>query len=191
MAVIPNFIEEDDLLKILQLLSEADIKKLSVLNDDGIEYEVTRYNDDLQRYINLPNGTIDFSNNLELHRALDGPVSKIKKEIEKFFDLEVCDEFGYSVTAYTEGDELPAHFDGVESVKTPNGNPHRDISSVLYLNDEFTGGAVSFSEQGITINPKPGMLILFSGGREFKHSVDIITSGIRYIIPQFWAVKNA
>ena len=126
-----------------------------------------------------------------MYKTLDEPTSRIQSEIERSFFLEVHPETGYSVTAYVKGTELIGHFDGAEPISTTNGYPHRDISSVLYLNDDFVGGVFSFDIQGIKITPKAGTLILFSGTEPFTHSVSILESGLRYVIPQFWAIKNS
>ena len=191
LVVIPNFIDSSVLHKIAELLSEVKIRKLDILHDGDTEYSPGRYDGKTDRYIKLPSGTISPSDNDALYKTLDEPTSRIQSEIERSFFLEVHPETGYSVTAYVEGTELIGHFDGHEPVPTPNGYPHRDISSVLYLNDDFVGGVFSFDIQGIKITPKAGTLILFPGTEPFTHSVSILESGFRYVIPQFWAIKNS
>jgi predicted 2-oxoglutarate/Fe(II)-dependent dioxygenase YbiX len=191
LVVIPNFINSGDLRKIADLLSEVKIRKLDILHDGDIEHSPVRYDGKTERYIKLPSGTIDQSDNDALYKTLDEPASRIQEEIERSFALEVHPETGYSVTVYVEGTELIGHFDGAEPVLTPNGHLHRDVSSVLYLNDDFIGGVFSFDIQGIRITPKAGTLILFPGTEPFTHSVSILESGLRYVIPQFWAIKNS
>ena len=183
LVVIPNFIDSDDLREIADLLSKAKIKKL--------EHSTVKYDGKAQRYINLPSGTIVFCDNDALYKTIDRQVSRIKEEIERSFSLEVYPETRYAVTAYVKGDELIGHFDGAEQVLTPGGHPHRDISSVLYLNDDYTGGVFSFDTQEISINPRAGTLVLFPGTEPFTHSVSILESGLRYIVPMFWAIKNS
>ena len=190
LVVIPNFIDSSVLYKIAELLSEVKIRTLDTLLDGDLELSPDRYDGKTDRYIKLPSGTIHHSDNDALYKTLNQPVSRIKEEIEKSFFLKVHPETDYSITAYVEGTELIGHFDGHEPVMTPNGYPHRDISSVLYLNDDFVGGVFSFDIQGIKITPKAGTLILFPGTEPFTHSVSILESGLRYVIPQFWAIKT-
>ena len=193
IVVIPNFIDSDVLREIAELLSEVKITHLNTMLDGGIERASSVYHDQTNRHIKLPSGTIDHSDNDALYKTLNGQVPRIKEEIERSFFLEVHPESKYSVTVYVEGTELPGHFDRAELVAgpTPNGYPRRDISSVLYLNDDFVGGVFSFDIQGIRIIPKAGTLILFPGTRPFTHSVSILESGLRYVVPQFWAIKNS
>jgi hypothetical protein len=161
--------------------------------DGGVERASSVYHDQTNRHIKRPPVIIDYSDNDALYKTLDGQVSRIQEEIERSFSLEVHSETKYAVTVYVEGAELPGHFDRAELIAgpTPNGYPHRDISSVLYLNDDFVGGVFSFDIQGIRIIPKAGTLILFPGTRPFTHSVSVLESGLRYTVPQFWAVKTS
>ena len=190
LVVIPNFIDDKDLLEIADLLDKAETKKINSLLGFGVENPSVIYDGENQRHITLPTGTIDPCDNYDLFQTLDRSVSRIKEEIEKSFRLKVYPESWYSVTTYVKGNGLIAHSDGAQKLSTPNGYSHRDISSVLYLNDNFVGGITSFDIQGIDIKPKAGTLILFPGTEPFMHSVSVLESGLRYIIPQFWSVKN-
>ena len=193
IVVIPNFINSDVLHEIAKLLSEVKITHLNTMLDGGVERASSVYHDQTNRHIKRPPVIIDYSDNDALYKTLDGQVSRIQEEIERSFSLEVHPETKYAVTVYVEGAELPGHFDRAELIAgpTPNGYPHRDISSVLYLNDDFVGGVFSFDIQGIRIIPKAGTLILFPGTRPFTHSVSVLESGLRYTVPQFWAVKTS
>jgi predicted 2-oxoglutarate/Fe(II)-dependent dioxygenase YbiX len=56
----------------------------------------------------------------------------------------------------------------------------RDISILFYLNDNYTGGELEFTQLGLTIKPKPGMMIAFPSYKEFAHKVHPVQSGMRY-----------
>lgn len=57
---------------------------------------------------------------------------------------------------------------------------NRDISILFYLNDNYTGGELEFTQLGLTIKPKTGMMIAFPSYKEFAHKVHPVTSGTRY-----------
>jgi Rps23 Pro-64 3,4-dihydroxylase Tpa1-like proline 4-hydroxylase len=59
-------------------------------------------------------------------------------------------------------------------------------ATFLYLNDNFTGGALNFKDHPITVQPKTGMLAAFAGGHHNEHEVQIVKSGDRYTIGSFW-----
>lgn len=61
---------------------------------------------------------------------------------------------------------LPPHTDGYESAQP---FPHIFLTSVLYLNDDFNGGEISFPDHEKTIKPTTNSLIIFPS--HFQHEV--------------------
>jgi hypothetical protein len=59
------------------------------------------------------------------------------------------------------------------------------IASLIYLNDDFEGGEISFPTHGISIKPSKGDLIVFPGNLNYPHKIEPIVSGNRYTVP-FW-----
>ena len=62
----------------------------------------------------------------------------------------------------------------------------RDISVLLYLNEGYEGGAVSFDKFAFKIQPKAGMLLAFPSDHRYLHAALPVTSGTRYVIVS-WA----
>ena len=56
----------------------------------------------------------------------------------------------------------------------------RDVSFLFYLNDQYGGGELEFTDLGLTIKPKKGMMIAFPSYKEFAHKVHPVTWGHRY-----------
>lgn len=59
-----------------------------------------------------------------------------------------------------------------------------DYNSVLYLNDNFTGGEF-YTDEGLVHNPKTGDLIFFNG-KKIKHGVKKIHGNKRMAINFWW-----
>lgn len=59
---------------------------------------------------------------------------------------------------------------------------HRDITILYYLNDNYTGGELEFTQLGLTIKPKKGMMIAFPSYHEFAHKVHPVKYGFRYTL---------
>lgn len=55
----------------------------------------------------------------------------------------------------------------------------RDISILFYLSDNYTGGELEFTNLGLTIKPKKGMMIAFPSYHEFSHTVHPVKTGFR------------
>jgi len=161
-----------------------------------IEYEhdvtnkTSNYYEKLKTTVTPPSRWVARHDNKLVYGLLDKFVPSVRAAVEESFGVCVFPEIAYSIHVYSSGDELPEHYDGDGTVPTPNGNPKREISSILYLNDDFQGGQVFFRNQGININPKPGMLVVFPSTQEFIHSVNKVNFGFRYSIPQFWSIDR-
>jgi hypothetical protein len=77
---------------------------------------------------------------------------------------------------------------GFLSEHTDHGSSSRTLSVVLYLNDNYTGGEINFPHvgNGITIKPEAGSAIFFPSNFVFTHSVNEISEGIRYSLPNWY-----
>jgi hypothetical protein len=86
---------------------------------------------------------------------------------------------------YSKGYSLLAHMDTRYSKWISH-------ASVLYFNDDYSGGELSFPLLNISIRPKARELILFSQeDKEYLHEVKIITDGIRYSSATWWGSEEA
>lgn len=63
---------------------------------------------------------------------------------------------------------------------------HRVITVLVYLNDDYEGGEISFPDQNILLKPKAGDTLIFPSNRIFKHEVLPIKSGERFAVMQTW-----
>ncbi|MDX2101581.1 MAG: 2OG-Fe(II) oxygenase [Alphaproteobacteria bacterium] len=58
----------------------------------------------------------------------------------------------------------------------------RDLSLLIYLNDEFEGGDLVFVNQGLQFRPSPGTAVIFPSDHRFVHGVVPVRSGVRQSI---------
>jgi predicted 2-oxoglutarate/Fe(II)-dependent dioxygenase YbiX len=61
----------------------------------------------------------------------------------------------------------------------------RDVSLLLYLNDEFTGGDIRFMHFHYRHHPRKGDLVLFPSDHRYLHQAEPVASGIRYAAVSF------
>lgn len=70
--------------------------------------------------------------------------------------------------------------------------PHTDansgafLSAVVYLNDNYGGGEIEFINQGISLKPEAGSILVFPSVEPYVHDPKEITSGEKYISTMFW-----
>jgi Rps23 Pro-64 3,4-dihydroxylase Tpa1-like proline 4-hydroxylase len=98
----------------------------------------------------------------------------VEKYSDKFIDGRDLYLSEYLVALYEKNAFMKVHRD-VESDR-------ETVSTVLYLNDEYTGGELSFPEVdgGYTYTPEKYELVYFP--TPYQHGVNPVKSGKRYII---------
>jgi hypothetical protein len=109
----------------------------------------------------------------------------------------------YPIKKYMAGTFMGAHFDQQE------GDERLKVSFVMYLNDDYEGGEISFTIrdpkgpiQGPTpdsdfakadpsayhfaVKPKAGSIIVFPPSPPYHHTAHLVKSGFKYMVPQHW-----
>lgn len=108
------------------------------------------------------------------------------------------------VMKYIAGLEMGAHYDAQA------GDESLWWSMVIYLNDDYEGGEISFtiaSPEGIlsqpgpdpdfeiakangnytfAVKPKAGSMIVFPPSPPYHHTAHLVKSGFKYMVPQHW-----
>ncbi len=81
----------------------------------------------------------------------------------------------YGILKYGEGQQFTNHIDDHPSY-------HRRISTVYYLNDNYTGGEINFPRFNVTLKPKANQMIVFPSTYVYNHSVSPVIEGERYAV---------
>jgi Rps23 Pro-64 3,4-dihydroxylase Tpa1-like proline 4-hydroxylase len=114
-----------------------------------------------------------------LYDSLDKAFSHYSKEIYPFANANIkSEEYEMHLLKYGPGGHLPAHQDqGVSS---------RVLSTVMYLNDNYTGGEIEFKHSNVKLRPSAGSIIFFPSNFLYVHEVYPIDSGVRYSVPHWY-----
>jgi hypothetical protein len=78
------------------------------------------------------------------------------------------------------------HSDNSELDGTPNAWRENKLVTIIYLNDNYSGGELYFRDHGISISPKLGSVVVFDVGIGNVHGVKTITSGDRTTVMCSW-----
>jgi hypothetical protein len=81
----------------------------------------------------------------------------------------------YGILKYGAGQKFTNHIDD-------HPDYHRRISTVYYLNDDYTGGEINFPRFDITFKPKANQMIVFPSTYVYNHSVSPVIEGQRYAV---------
>lgn len=88
----------------------------------------------------------------------------------------------FSFQKYFEGADMGDHVDSDDA----SDARHPVVSGVFYLNDDHVGGKIEFKNQGISIKPEAGSLLIFPAEKPFYHRSTKIEKGNKYMVPFFW-----
>jgi predicted 2-oxoglutarate/Fe(II)-dependent dioxygenase YbiX len=67
----------------------------------------------------------------------------------------------------------------------------RDASLLLYLNQDFEGGELSFAQFNYRYKPRRGDLLFFPSHGHYAHQALPVTAGVRYVIVSWAAYRNS
>lgn len=87
----------------------------------------------------------------------------------------------YTINRYNTSAYMGPHVDSTD--KTVSKAP--TISIVIYINDNYEGGELSFPEQNITIKPEAASMVIFPSYPPYYHDPKPVTSGDKYMSPVF------
>ncbi len=114
--------------------------------------------------------------NSSLYSAVFSAFDVAQREYCKHFPLRIRTGTDFNVLRYGTGQHYKEHVD------QGWGCLDRVLSGLLYLNDDFEGGEIYFSNQELTLTPETGMLVLFPSNFLFPHLVKPVTAGWRYSV---------
>lgn len=141
--------------------------------------------------------------------VMDSFYSVSKDYAESIGDHETPNLFPtFNIKKYYTGTYMGPHFDQLDGDKTLR------YSLVMYLNDDFEGGEISFTlkdyENNETevkpnedyedelnikiidfgIKPKAGSVIIFPSSAPYYHTAHLVKSKFKYMIPSHWIHNN-
>jgi predicted 2-oxoglutarate/Fe(II)-dependent dioxygenase YbiX len=192
ILIKPGVINEHGLREIREHIEVTEKTDLSVFNPNKsnetgkIEWIVDKKMRDTQ-YVDMG----------PLQPKIEDLFKKTVKEIiNPFYGIEIYQSEFPQILSYDIGGHYRPHIDGESLWQTPEGeliwkkSIDRDISIVMYLNDDYEGGDFVFPDLKIRIRPEPGMLVCFPSNHHYKHGVEPVTSGKRYSIVCWAQVKG-
>jgi len=176
-----------------QFLSPEECQSLVTLIDSK-EAMPFRARDPQNNIILDPSRVCSWAKMEESQRVLDEVVACAFEEV-------IIPETGVEVVWYEEpqilmykpGGFYQYHIDAAHRVPEQQAwckAVDRDISMLIYLREDFTGGGLHFKRLDYTLQPKAGMLVWFPSDSRFEHMAKPLESGMRYSIVSWAAAKD-
>jgi predicted 2-oxoglutarate/Fe(II)-dependent dioxygenase YbiX len=120
----------------------------------------------------------------------------VAKVINPYYNFEIRDAETPQLLCYGVGGHYHPHVDaeGIwvkeDGSKEWRKNIDRDLSVLLYLNDDYEGGDLVFPDLNIKVQPKRGMLVAFPSTHHYLHGVEPVTEGERFVMVTWMTVKG-
>jgi predicted 2-oxoglutarate/Fe(II)-dependent dioxygenase YbiX len=105
--------------------------------------------------------------------------------LENLIPLEVNYQNNYSVTySWHDSYQILKYGVGQKFTNHIDDHPdyHRRISTLYYLNDNYSGGELNFPRFNLSFKPKANQMIIFPSTYVYNHSVSPVTEGERYAV---------
>lgn len=169
VTVIPNCISQSCIDYFLQLREIESSPALVGYNDNqkpNSDYRVTNW---------IPLSSEAIKNTTEaIHNLYDNHLIQVYKQPIKNIESP-------QLLHYQKNGKYDLHNDSEDFINNKLQRVcERDVSVLIYLNDDYTGGELEFPDWGLYFKPKAGTLIAFPSYIEFTHRVHPVTQGNRY-----------
>lgn len=110
-------------------------------------------------------------------------VAEVRKKLqtmaEEVFNKKLKN-LSLSTHKWTNGAFAADHADNAELDGTPNAWKENKLVAIVYLNDDYEGGKLTFRDHGIAIKPKTGNVVVFDVGIDNVHAVTEVIGNERY-----------
>lgn len=192
ILIQPNVLSKDGLSHMLDYIKNQPDVDLSVFDPEksnltgNTEFSVDKKIRDTQL---VDMGDL-FNPVVDLYRSI------VKNIINPFYEFHIRDSEVPQILKYQVGGHYSPHVDGESLWKSPDGDlmwrksTDRDISTVIFLNDDFEGGDFVFPEFRVRVKPEPGMLICFPSTHQYLHGVEPVTKGVRYTMVNWMTISG-
>ncbi len=168
LIIQPNIIPQEHIKYLLQLTTQQPSNATVGSGQEKIELKTRN-----TEWYPIPFPVLQNLNNAVMSCYTSFIEPKYHSKVK---NIEPTQFLGYPVGGHYIEHNDSENFENGQWVRIAN----RDISILFYLNDNYTGGELEFTQLGLTIKPKAGTMIAFPSYKEFAHKVHPVTSGFRY-----------
>jgi len=115
-----------------------------------------------------------------------------RDEVQPHFQCKLKSLETPHVLRYTKGCYYLPHADSDEiNVKTQRWEKrhNRDLSLLLYLDEDYDGGEIAFANFNFKLKPRAGMLFVFPSDCRYLHGAMPVTAGVRHAVVSWCSIE--
>jgi predicted 2-oxoglutarate/Fe(II)-dependent dioxygenase YbiX len=192
ILVVPEVITPEGLATLVSYMRASELIDAAVFDPEG-----THVSGESRSFLNKEIRNTQFAPVDPMLPQLNDLIQSVVAEIiNPYYRFEIYSYEKPLLLRYGVGGHYEPHIDGEALWTRPDGTTRwrksldRDISFVLWLNDDFDGGEFIFTDLGVSLSPKPGMLVCFPSTHDYRHGVMPVTRGERYALVTWMRVKG-
>jgi hypothetical protein len=152
-------------------VKEQDDPKVNTKTRDTDMFGV-KYLGKIEEIDNKPISEVFFTN---LNNIFFENFDLLEKDYMNMYGIVLNSHDSYGILKYGKGQKFNNHIDDHQDY-------HRRVSTVYYLNENYTGGEINFPRFNITFKPKANQMIVFPSTYVYNHSVSPVIDGERYAV---------
>lgn len=186
LAVVPNFLTADKCDELVRFLSKRPTEDAKV-EQLGPEPGALEQRLDQQRV------TKDVATGAMRQTTIDIIIQAFQDVVTPYFNASIETLEEPAALKYEPGGKFDLHADSEHWSAAEQRwvrSHDRDYSVLLYLNDGYEGGAISFPNFKLQIQPQRGMLLTFPSDHRFTHEAEPLIAGERYVLVS-WGLDKA
>ena len=184
---VENFVEPDDLAYIRSFVETIDRWENGM--DDTYNEEGDCIYQKHYWWDRVCSGQIISELDRKAFEILEKYIDKMAMVIENKFGVDVHQRPPVLVR-WLPGNLQEPHADKQLNDGRPNPFPLYDINSIIYWNDDFTGGEFYYPDHQREYPIQAGMAVAHPGDINYLHGVKEVKSGIRWTTPSFYTITG-
>jgi predicted 2-oxoglutarate/Fe(II)-dependent dioxygenase YbiX len=177
-----NAIKKNDCEYIINTLESEIAKNIPGIQWSGAQVNESQNVDDVRNCVDLKFKPENLGKHLPENQALRDIHFKVDKALdvclnhyESLWHLKMHYKEAFNFVKYMPGKYFKIHGDhGPYYACT--------VSAVVYLNDDYEGGEIEFTRQGLVVKPQAGDIIMFPSNYVYEHASLEVFSGIKYSV---------
>ena len=187
IKIYDNFIDNADLLKLQDFVTKIDewdnSRESEYYHDGTIKYGADVWEN------RTCSAYIVEKLDKEIFDLIDFYINKMTSEINSNYKC-ITKKRPPVIVCWRPGDLQIAHADKQLNDGRANAFPDYDLNSLFYINDDYIGGELYYTQHHLKIKPKAGMAVSHPGDDRYIHGVTPVLSGVRWVIPAFYTVES-
>lgn len=187
LFMLQNYLDQNTVKEIIQYADQCSSTPLQVIDSKTSTPNKLVQTQDTRR----------IASRVDLGERRDDLIEIVRRSFielaARCFNVELDWFEAPELMRYNQGGRYLGHADS-ENIDIETGQwkkiIDRDLSFLLYLNDDFEGGELSFYKLRYQVWPKAGAAVLFPSDHRYFHQAEEVKRGVRYAIVSWASVKG-